>query len=132
MVFYTKRKKSALEIRYNKGEILSDDEIKELIHEIYEPLEHPHPLRHLYYGGYREYINERDWICHFCGEKIERHKGYWGLKTMRWSERAKLCHRCFLKFLTMMEENDYLMSLFGMIRGKELEILSQLSSQDRQ
>lgn len=132
MVVYTTRKKSALEIRYDRGEKLTDDEIKELIYEIYEPLEHPHPLRHLYYGGYREYINEIDWNCHFCGEKIERHEGYWGRKQMRWSEGAKLCHKCFLKFLLIMEENEYLMSLFEKIGRRELEVLEQLASQDRQ
>lgn len=115
------RKKSALEIRYNKGEKLSDDEIKELIHEI------DSPLRRLYEGGYRLYHNDKNWICYFCKEEIKAKNGYWGLKTLHWSVGSKLCHKCFLKLLLMMEENEYLMLLFEKIRGKELKILEQIT-----
>ncbi len=118
MVVFTNRKKSTLEIRYDEGEKLSDNEIKELIHKINDPL-NPHPLMALHYGGYRFFDNTKDQICHFCGEKIEINKGYWSHKTMRWSEGAKLCHRCFLKFLKVMEDNEYLMLLLEEMRGKE-------------
>jgi len=43
---------------------------------------------------------------------------------MNWSKGTKSCHKCFLKFLLMIEDNEYLMLLFEKIRGKELEILS--------
>jgi hypothetical protein len=124
------RKKSVLEIRYDEGEKLTDDETKELISEINDPLKR-HPLLALYYGGYRLYHNTIDWTCHFCGEKIEVHKGYWGCKEMRWSEGAKLCPKCFLKFLLMIEDNEYLMLLLEKLSGKELEILDWFASQDR-
>lgn len=123
-------KKSALEIRHDKGEKLTDDEIKELIKEIYNPLEHPHPLLRLYEGGYRLYHNDKNWNCHFCDEEINAHRGYWGLKSMHWSIGPKLCHKCFLNFLRIIEYNEYLMLLLGKIRGKELEILDWLASQD--
>jgi len=99
-------KKSPLWIRYENGEkltedernemeretdtptriikYLTDDEIKKLIVNgpfegrvrDYDRSDYSHPLLHLYTGGYREVINEKDWVCHFCGKKIERHKGY--------------------------------------------------------
>ena len=117
-----RRKKSTLEIRYDRGEKLSNGEIEQLIREICNPLT-PHPLWRLYHGGYRRYNNDKDWKCHFCEKKIKAKSGYWGLKEMQWSVGSKLCHECFLKFLTMMEENEYLMLLFEKIRGKELRIL---------
>ena len=122
-------KKSALEIRYDKGEKLTNDEIEELIDKIYNPLTHPHPLMHLYPGGYRLFHNDKNWNCYFCDEEINAHRGYWGLKTMQWSNGPKLCHKCFLNFLRMMEYNEYLMLLLGGIKGKEFEILDWLASQ---
>ena len=71
------REKSALEIRYDKGEKLTDEEIKEIIYEIYNPLTHPHPLMRLYEGGCL-YQNDKNWNCHFCDEEINAHRGYWG------------------------------------------------------
>lgn len=117
-----RRKKSTLEIRYDRGEKLSDDEIEQLIREIYDLLTH-HPLRSLHHGGYCRYDNDKDWKCHFCEKEIKAKSGYWGLNDMHWSVGSKLCHECFLKFITMMEENEYLMLLFEKIRGKELRIL---------
>lgn len=104
-----------------KGEKLPDDDIRKRISEI------DSPLMHLHYGGYRAYYNTKNWTCHFCGELIEVNRGYWGHKKMNWSPGAKLCHKCFLKFLTIMKENEYLMLLFEKMRGKELKVLDLLA-----
>lgn len=114
----------ALQILSNKSETLTDDEIKELIDEIDSPLER------LYPGGYRLYHNDKNWNCHFCGIKIDVHRGYWGGKEMimNWSKGAKMCHKCYLKFLLMMEDNEYIILLLEKLRGKELKILEWLAS----
>jgi len=99
---------------------ITDDEIKKLINEIHSP------LLALYHGGYREYINEIDWNCCFCGKKIERHEGYWGYKDMSWSNGPKSCHKCFSKFLLMMEENSILIRIFKMIKDRDLDGLRRI------
>jgi len=50
---------------------------------------------------------------------------------MRWSEGAKMCHGCFLKFLLMIEDNDYLMELFRELIGKERKILTWFYEEQR-
>ncbi len=117
----------ALQILSNKSETLTDDEIKELIDKIDSPLEH------LYPWGYRLYHNDKNWNCHFCGKKIEREEGYWGHKEMNlnWSKGAKLCHKCYLKFLLMMEDNVSFILLLEKLHRKELKLLDWLASQNR-
>lgn len=103
-----------------KDEKIPDDDIQRRISEI------DSPLTHLHYGGYRVFDNTKNWNCHFCGELIEVNSGYWGHTKMSWSHGAKLCNKCFLKFITMMKENECVMLLFEKIRGKELKILDIL------
>lgn len=116
----------------------TDDEIKELIYGKYNPLIAElqkrtlvHPLRHPLIAireGYRLYENTKDWNCHFCGDEIKVKNGYWGVVDMQWSQGTKLCHRCFLKFLIMMEENWSLRMLFERIYERDLEVFDNLKS----
>lgn len=106
--YVVKREKKRLfsELKEKEFYELSEEAVWEL-RELRNILEHKieNPLVNLYYGGYRSYDNTKDWICHFCGKKIETDEGYWAHKQMKWSEGPKLCHECFLKFLVMMEYN---------------------------
>jgi hypothetical protein len=112
---------------YTDDEIkeLKDDEIIKLIYGKYKPLlaelqnhDMQHPLIQIR-EGYRLYDNNKDWNCNFCGEVIRYKTGYWGPVYMQWNQGTKLCHRCFLKFLIMMEENWGLRGLFEMLYEKE-------------
>ncbi len=70
-----------------------------------------HPLIALTYAGYRYYKNTKNWACYFCEREIKEHEGYWAHKQMKWSQGPKMCHECFLKFLSMIEYNSELFSL---------------------
>jgi hypothetical protein len=80
-----------------------------------------HPLIGLTYAGYRYYRNTKNWACHFCEREIKKGEGYWAHKQMEWSQGPKMCHECFLKFLSMIEYNSELFNLiqnFKYIDGK--------------
>lgn len=106
------KKKHAIDIWYEieHAEIIekrkpSSEEIKRLLWEIDNPLMNLNEGYHLYY-------NTKEWNCHFCEKKIKIDEGYWGCKLMQWSQGVKLCHKCFLKLLVLIDENRQLSDLF--------------------
>ncbi|RLI79799.1 hypothetical protein DRP05_02880 [Archaeoglobales archaeon] len=58
--------------------------------------------------GFRNYHNTEDWKCEFCRREIKAREGYWGYIEMKCSEGPKLCHECFLRFVSLIECNPYL------------------------
>ena len=77
------------------------------------------PLLEIDYG-YRQYRNMRkNWKCEFCGRTIIRE--YWGQKFGD-SPPNKLCYKCFLKFLLVIEDNLFIMKLFEYIKRRRNRI----------
>lgn len=87
-----------------------DDKIGELIYETNNPLLHIN-------WGYRQYRNmKKNWRCEFCDRAIIRE--YWGQKFGDTSPN-KLCYKCFLKFLLVIEDNLFIMKLFEHVKRFE-------------
>ena len=123
------KKKSALNFLYeveNKkidGKETSNEEVKNTLLSNID-----HPLLTITNIGYRLYNNNKDWICYFCESEIRERVGYWGREHMTWSMGAKLCHRCFLKYLAMLEENSYLMEVLKVLeKNNEEKLLKEFS-----
>ncbi len=93
----------------------SGKEIKEAVRQV------DHPLLVIEHG-YRMYRNTSDWQCTFCEIWIKKREGYWAYKKMYLSQGEKMCHYCFLKFLAILEQNDFLEYLFDEVLKKDKKV----------
>lgn len=79
-----------------------------------------HPLKNIEHG-YRDFNNTKMWNCTFCEKIIQKRERYWGYKKIDGSEGEKMCHICFLKFLTLIDHNDLLLVVLDKVWERDKE-----------